>query len=95
MGKDSVAAIFTPVSDSAGIAIKVPMIPAKYCPKALAKNHIPIIKPTILGGDNLVIADKPMGDRHNSPVVMKKYPIANQKRFTMPFSAVWAPTTNI
>jgi len=36
---------------------------------AVAKNQTPIIKPTIFGGDNLVTADRPTGDKQSSPQV--------------------------
>ena len=35
----------------------------------VAKNQTPIINPTIFGGDSLVTAESPTGERHNSPQV--------------------------
>ena len=52
-----------------GIAILEPISPAKACPKPDAKNQVPIIKPTILAGDNFVIIDNPIGEMNNSPQV--------------------------
>jgi len=45
------------------------MRPATKFPAADAKNHIPIIIPTILFGDNLVTDDNPTGERQSSPIV--------------------------
>ena len=43
--------------------------PAMIAPNEDAKNHTPIICPIYLLGDNVEIADKPIGLIVNSPIV--------------------------
>lgn len=59
-------------------------IPAKYCAEAMLANHIPIISETTRGGDNLVIIDKPTGDKQSSPKVWNKYTVTNHIGLTKP-----------
>ena len=49
------------------------IVPANLLPVATAKNQIPIIKEVKRAGDNLFTIDKPIGLKHNSPMVCKKY----------------------
>jgi hypothetical protein len=50
-------------------AIELAIIPETYPARELDKNHTPIMKPAILGIDNLVTIDNPTGDKHSSPKV--------------------------
>lgn len=71
MDKDSTAdTVVAPPSE--GIAIRVPITPAKCWPSADARNQNPIIMPVNFGGDNFVIIDNPIGEMHNSPVVSSR-----------------------
>src|SRR5215212_12198647 len=47
--------------------------PANLFAAAFAKNHTAINKEANLKGANLFTNDKPIGDKHNSPQVCKKY----------------------
>ena len=60
---------------------------------AVAKNQTPIIKPTILTGDNLVTAESPTGERQSSPQVCKKYAKINQIAATFPAPEILIPIT--
>ena len=51
------------------LAVALAIKPATKFPAADAKNHIPIIIPTILFGDNLVTEERPTGDKQSSPIV--------------------------
>src|SRR6185503_6469168 len=42
-------------------------------PTDVARNQMPIISPPMRGGASTVIALKPTGLRHNSPMVWRKY----------------------
>ena len=44
------------------------MIPATYCAKAIDRNQVPIISPTIRGIDSLVIMLRPTGEMHSSAI---------------------------
>ena len=44
--------------------------PANKLEAAADKNHTPIKRETNLAGESLVTADKPIGDKHNSPKVI-------------------------
>ena len=44
------------------------------------------MKAAILFGDSSVTLDKPIGERNNSPVVIKKYPRKTKRKGTFPFS---------
>src|SRR5690606_39388741 len=77
---------------------------ARVSDNAVAKNQVPILTPTTRGMDNLVTADKPIGDKHNSPVLWQKYASTNHITATFPASiGICAPcikatkpsTTNI
>ena len=48
-------------------------IPANLFAVADDKNHTPINKDAKRGGESLFTIDKPIGDKHNSPIVCKKY----------------------
>ena len=58
--------------ESIFLAESLAISPATKFPAAEAKNHIPIMNPTILCGESLVTDDRPTGDRHNSPSVCSK-----------------------
>ena len=44
-------------------------VPANLFAAALAKNQVPIINEDKRNGANLETIDKPIGDKHNSPIV--------------------------
>jgi len=44
-------------------------MPEKLLPMAVLKNQPPKAKPAIEAGTNLLIIDKPIGDRQSSPMV--------------------------
>lgn len=54
------------------LSIMPPMVPAAFCPTAMAKYQTPNINPIILAGTNLLKYDKPTGEIHNSPMVCNK-----------------------
>ena len=54
------------------------------------------MKAAILFGDSSVTLDKPIGERNNSPVVIKKYPRKTKRKGTFPFSPMkWAVAAKI
>src|SRR6188508_411199 len=48
-------------------------VPANLLAAALARNQVPIIRDESLSGASLETIDKPMGERHNSPMVCIMY----------------------
>lgn len=49
--------------------IKPANMPEKLLPIAVLKNHPPKAIPAIDAGTNLLTIDKPIGDKHSSPIV--------------------------
>src|SRR5512133_296733 len=49
--------------------VRAAIRPPAYCANEDDRNHVPIMNPTIFAGESFVIMDRPMGERHNSPVV--------------------------
>jgi len=47
--------------------------PDNLLPMLVAKNHPPINNAVSLGGLNLDTNESPIGDRHNSPIVITPY----------------------
>ena len=48
-------------------------LPASQPAAEFAKNHIPINKEINFTGESFVTMESPTGDKHNSPIVNKKY----------------------
>src|SRR5437870_3417046 len=64
-------------------------------PNAVARNHTPIMSPTIRGGASLVTTDSPTGLRHSSPTVWSKYtPISHMGLTNTPPCAAEAAGTS-
>ena len=49
-----------------------PALPASHSPKLVERNHMPIAKPAARAGASFVIALKPTGLRHISPITLRK-----------------------
>ena len=45
-------------------------MPESLFPTEIAKKNPPIIKAVILGGESFETSDNPIGERHNSPIVI-------------------------
>src|SRR3954469_14159555 len=55
------------------------MAPASLLPVAIPRNHMPIISDVLRPGGSLLTIDRPIGLRHNSPTVCRKYnPVRNK-----------------
>jgi hypothetical protein len=62
-----------PKSLDSGIDPKCdPALPASHSPTLVERNQIPMANPAARAGANLVIALKPTGLRHISPMTLKK-----------------------
>ena len=63
----------------AGSGYKELIAPASLLPVAMARNQIPIIRDVNLPGVSLLTMERPIGLRHNSPTVCRKYrPVRNR-----------------
>ena len=69
---------------SGHVSYKLAICPASRLPKKLDINQTPINMDMYFMGASLVTMDNPMGERHSSPVVQKKYIITNQSMLTGP-----------
>ena len=61
--------LVAPPVPSSPPGIKALNVPANLLAAALAKNQVPIIKEDKRKGASLETMDKPIGDKHNSPIV--------------------------
>ena len=68
---------------SAGSGYKELKIPANLLAAAVDKNHTPINNEANLSGDNFTTIAKPIGDKHNSPMVCNKYKLNNHIMLTL------------
>src|SRR5262245_17049110 len=86
-----------PNSVGSGIELKKPAAnPASLFPTALARNHTPIIKPTIRIGASLVTTLRPTGLKHISPTTCKKYDVASHNAPTrIPWACAIIPAGTI
>jgi hypothetical protein len=67
--ENGVLADVAPPVPSSPPGIKALNVPANLLAAALAKNQVPIINEDKRNGANLETIDKPIGDKHNSPIV--------------------------
>ena len=57
-----------------------PNIPADFIPIATARYQTPNINAIMRAGTSLLTYDKPTGDMHNSPEIIKKYPTTKENK---------------
>lgn len=73
----------TGVAGSAESGYKALSVPANLLAAAIDENHIPINNEANFTGDSLTTIAKPMGDKHNSPMVCSKYKLNSHIMLTL------------
>ena len=73
----------TGAAGSAGSGYKALSVPANLLAAAMDENQMPINNEANFAGDSLTTIAKPMGDKHNSPMVCSKYKLNSHIMLTL------------